>query len=127
MRAVDSNVLIRLLAEDDREQARRAEGFLESGRPVWISTVVLVEVAWVLTAVYHWSKPQLIAMLDTATTSRDFAFQSVDTVRAAVELYRASRADFSDCLALELARAEGHMPFATFDRAVSRLPGAVTP
>lgn len=127
MRAADSNVLVRLLVEDHRDQVQRAEAFVETGRPVWISCVVLVETVWVLTAVYRWNKPQILAMLDTATRGRDFAFQSVDAVRAATELYRSSKADFPDCLALELARAEGHLPLATFDKAMARLPGAVIP
>jgi predicted nucleic-acid-binding protein len=127
MRAVDTNVLVRLLVADDPAQTSKAESFLAAGRPVWVSTVVLVETVWVLSAVYGWKKPQLLAMLDTATTSKDFGFQLVDAVRAALGLYRASKADFPDCLALELARAEGHLPFATFDKATARLPGAVIP
>jgi len=127
MAAVDTNVLVRLLVADDAAQTRRAEAFLEVRRPVWISTVVLVETVWVLTTVYRWSKPQILAMLHIATSSRDFAFQSVASVRAAVNLYVSSKADFSDCLALELARAEGHVPFATFDKATAKLPDAVIP
>lgn len=127
MRAVDTNVLVRLLVADGAAQTRRAEAFLAAGRPVWISTVVLVEAVWVLSSVYGWKKPHLLALLDVATNSRDFAFQSIDAVRAAADLYRASRADFSDCLALAHARAEGHLPFATFDKATARLPDAVIP
>lgn len=127
MRAVDTNVLVRLLVADDPRQTDKAETFLAAGGPVWISSVVLVETVWVLSAVYGWKKPQLLAMLETASTSKDLRFQSVDAVRAALHLYRASRADFPDCLALELARAEGHLPFATFDKVTARLPGALLP
>lgn len=127
MRSVDTNVLVRLLVADDAAQTAAAEAFLAAGRPVWVSTVVLVETVWVLTAVYGWGKPQVLAMVDTATTSKDFGFQSVDAVRAALALYRASKADFPDCLALELARAEGHLPFATFDKATAKLPDTLIP
>lgn len=127
MGAVDTNVLVHLLVADDPAQTKRAEGFLEAHRPVWISTVVLVETVWVLMTVYRWSKAQILAMLQTAINSRDFAFQAVEAVGTAAHLYASSKADFSDCLALELAGAEGHLPFATFDKAMSRLPGAVTP
>ena len=64
-------------------QTRRALAYLKAHRPLWVSAVVLVETVWVLTAVYGWSKAQILAMLDTASNSRDFAFQSVGTVRAA--------------------------------------------
>jgi len=127
MAAVDTNVLVRLLVADDPAQTRRALSFLEARRPLWVSTVVLVETVWVLTAVYGWSKSQILAMLETASNSRDFAFQSVETVRAAIAAYVSGKADFSDCLALELARAEGHLPFATFDKATAKLRDAVTP
>lgn len=127
MRAVDTNVLVRLLVADDAAQTAKAEAFLAAGGPVWIGTVVLVETVWVLSAVYRWRKPHLLAMLDTATNSRDFAFQSIEAVRAALDLYRGGQADFPDCLALSHARAEGHVPFATFDKATARLPDAVIP
>jgi predicted nucleic-acid-binding protein len=127
MAAVDTNVLVRLLVADDPAQTRRALAYLETRRPLWVSTVVLVETVWVLTAVYGWSKAQILAMLETASNSRDFAFQSVETVRAAIAVYTSGKADFSDCLALELARAEGHLPFATFDKATAKLRDAVIP
>ncbi len=131
MAAVDTNVLVRLLVAtagaDDPSQTRRALAYLEARRPLWVSTVVLVETVWVLTAVYGWPKAQILAMLETASNSRDFAFQSVETVRAAIAVYASSKADFSDCLALELARAEGHLPFATFDKATAKLRDAVIP
>jgi len=127
MAAVDTNVLVRLLVADDPAQTRRALAYLEARRTLWVSTVVLVETVWVLTAVYGWSKAQILAMLETASNSRDFTLQSVETVRAAIAAYASSKADFSDCLALELARSEGHLPFATFDKAAARLRDAVIP
>ncbi|HWZ42541.1 MAG TPA: type II toxin-antitoxin system VapC family toxin [Candidatus Saccharimonadales bacterium] len=127
MGAVDTNVLVRLLVADDPAQTGRATAFLEARRPLWVSTVVLVETVWVLTTVYHWSKAQIMAMLKMAANSRDFTFQAVQTVNAALELYASCKADFSDCLALELARAEGHLPFATFDKATAKLRDVVVP
>lgn len=74
MGAADTNVLVRLLVADDAVQAKRATAFLEARRPVWISTVVLVETVWVLMTVYRWPKAQILAMLHTATNIRNFAF-----------------------------------------------------
>lgn len=124
MAAVDTNVLVRLLVADDAAQTRRAEAFLEKGRPLWVSTVVLVETCWVVASVYHWSKPQIVTMLRGLQDSPDFMVQASAPLRAAVELFAASRADFTECLALELARAEGHLPLGTFDRKAAALPGA---
>ena len=116
MAAVDTNVLVRLLVADDAAQTRRALAHLEAHRPLWVSTVVLVETVWVLTAVYGWSKAQILAMLETASNSRDFAFQSVETVRAAIAVYTSGKADFSDCLALELARLSPALDYRSWGR-----------
>ena len=125
MAAADTNVLVRLLIQDDPSQTRRAEAFLQGGRPLWISTVVLVETSWVLSSVYAWKKAQVLALLQGLSDSPDFVVQAPQAVRAAVDLFRGSKADFPECLALELARAEGQIPFGTFDRAGSKLPGVV--
>src|SRR5579862_5625233 len=98
--AVDTNVLVRLLVADDPAQTKRAIAYLEAQRPVWISIMVLVETVWVLMTVYSWSKAQILAMLQTATNSRDFVFQTVETVRRAANIYASSKADFAGCLAL---------------------------
>jgi predicted nucleic-acid-binding protein len=50
MRAVDTNVLVRLIARDDRKQAESAEESVAKG--AWISHVVRVETCWVLDSVY---------------------------------------------------------------------------
>src|ERR1700753_2224954 len=59
MRAVDTNVLIRLLARDDADQVAKAESFILPG--AWISHLVLAEAVWVLDAVYE-RKPEQIAV-----------------------------------------------------------------
>ena len=126
MAAVDTNVLVRLLTADDPDQTARAEAFLARG-PVWVSTVVLVEAVWVLSAVYGWSKAQLLAMLRTLADSHDFTVQEPLAVTSAIASYGECTADFTDCLALELARANDQLPFATFDTQAAKLPGAVKP
>ena len=101
--------------------------FLEQHGPLWISGAVLTETVWILTSVYGWDKPKLLAMLHAAVESRDFAFQDQAAVPAAVRLFPKVKAGFVDCLAVELAKAHGESPLATFDKAASSLPGAVKP
>ena len=57
MRAVDTNVLVRLVARDDDEQAAAADEFVVAG--AWVSHLVLAEALWVLTSVYALSSEQL--------------------------------------------------------------------
>jgi predicted nucleic-acid-binding protein len=123
MRSVDTNVLIRVLARDDPDQAAAAETFISSG--AWISHLVLVEATWVLTAVYDRSPSALSAAIDRLLDHQYFVLQDPDVVRAALEVFRKRPSlGFSDCLLLEVARKAGHLPLGSFDRALARLDGA---
>ena len=126
MAAIDAHVFVQLLVEKDAAQVKKAEAFLKKGRPLWISTVVLAEACRVLPLLHSWSKAQLLAALRGLLDSPDFSIQSADIVRLAVELYATAKADFPECLALELARAEGLLPMGTFNRDTGSLPGAST-
>jgi predicted nucleic-acid-binding protein len=123
MRAVDTNVLVRLVVGDDPEQARAAERFAASG--AWASHLALAEAAWVLDAVYGRTAEQIATALDTLLNHKDLTLQDPDVVAAALQQFRAHPAlGFSDCLVLEIARRSGHLPLGTFDRRLARLPGA---
>ena len=123
MLAVDTNVLVRLLVRDDARQALAADQVIAKG--AWVSHLVLAEAIWVLDAVYARTPKQLIAALDLLLTHESLVLQDADTVNAALTHFRAKPAlGFSDCLVLEIARKAGHLPLATFDKALAKLPGA---
>ncbi|MDH4050332.1 MAG: hypothetical protein OEU93_02065, partial [Rubrivivax sp.] len=68
---------------------------------------------------------QLVAALDLLLSHQSLVLQDADVVAFALAAYRARPAlGFSDCLVLEIARKAGHLPLATFDRALARAPGA---
>ena len=92
--------------------------------PLWISAPVLVETFHVLARLYGWGKPALVAMLQATTNSRQFIFQDHSAVVAATQRWATAKAGFVDCLNVELAKAHGKEPLATFDRDAARLPGA---
>jgi len=123
MRAVDTNVLVRLVTRDDRKQVAAAESFISKG--AWVSTLVLVEATWVLAAVYELAHPEVATAVDMLLHHRDLTIQDSDTVAAALEHYRRRPVlGFSDCLILEVARKAGHVPLGTFDRDLAKLDGA---
>ena len=123
MLAVDTNVLVRLLARDDARQARAADHAVAKG--AWVSHLVLAEAIWVLDAVYGRTAKQLIAALDLLLVHESLVLQDADVVSAALSQFRAKpMLGFSDCLVLEVARKAGHLPLATFDRALAKLGGA---
>ena len=122
MRAVDTNLLVRLLVRDDAGQVAAAEAFVNNG--AWVSQIVLVETLWVLDAVYHRSAKQLAHAIDLLLSHRNLVLQDADIVALALDLFRARPSlGFSDCFVLEAARKAGHLPLGTFDRNLARLAG----
>lgn len=123
MRAIDTNVLVRLIVRDDPEQVRSAEAFVAGG--AWVSHLALAETMWVLDAVYERSAAQIASALDLLLNHKNLSLQDADVVGAALEQFKRRPAlGFSDCLTLEIARKAGHVPLGTFDKDLARLDGA---
>lgn len=124
MRAVDTNVLVRLIARDDARQVRQAEAFIGSG--AWVPQIVLVEAMWVLRAVYDRGPADIAVAVDMLLNHERLTVQDSDIVSAAVDRFRKHPAlGFSDCLVLEVSRRAGHLPVGTFDRDFSKLDDVV--
>lgn len=123
MRAVDTNVLVRLMVRDDAAQVAAASRWAEEG--VWVSTLALAEAVWVLAAVYDRGRAEVASVVETLLNHQHMTLQDSDVVAAALERFRErSGVSFSDCLLLEMARKAGHTPLGTFDRNLSKLPDA---
>jgi predicted nucleic acid-binding protein len=122
MRAVDTNVLVRLITRDDPRQVASAESFVEKG--AWVSALALAEAAWVLTSVYQLDAAALGIAMEMLLHHSSLVLQDPDAVEAALVHFRAKPSlGFSDCLMLELARKAGHLPLGTFDRSLGKLDG----
>jgi len=123
MRAVDTNVLVRLATRDDAKQVAAAEAFVAKG--AWVPHLVLAEAIWVLAAVYDLGPAAIATAVEMFLNHRDLTLQDADVVGAALEHFRKRpRLGFSDCLVLEVARKAGHLPLGTFDRELGKLNGA---
>lgn len=122
MRAVDTNVLVRLVTRDDARQVAAAEAFVARG--AWVSHLVLAEATWVLTAVYERAAADIATAVEMLLNHQHLTLQDSDVVAAAVGLFRRRPAlGFSDCLVLEIARKAGHVPLGAFDRKLATLDG----
>ena len=122
MRAVDTNVLVRLLVRDDLEQVDAAEKFVGNG--AWVSQLVLAETIWVLDAVYQRTAKQIASAIERLIVHANLTLQDADVVSAALDLFRANpRLGFSDCLMLEIARKSGNLPLGTFDKQLAKVDG----
>ena len=123
MRAVDTNILVRLVTRDEPRQVAAAEAFVARG--AWVSQVVLVEATWVLSSVYELDASGVATVVGMLLNHRDLTVQDADVVAAALKQYRKKPAvSFSDCLVLEVARKAGHLPLGTFDRDLAKMDGA---
>jgi len=123
MRAVDTNVLVRLIARDDAAQVKAAEAFVSGG--AWVSHIVLVETVWVLETVLGLRSDRIAQAIDMLLNHQHLSVQDTDVAIEALRRYRSRPAlGFSDCLVLEVARRAGHLPLGTFDRDLARLEGA---
>jgi predicted nucleic-acid-binding protein len=122
MRAVDTNILVRLITRDDSQQLTAAEAYIVKG--AWVSSVVLAETSWVLSSVYGLSEEQIGTVIEMLLSHEHLSLQDADVVSAALEQFRAATAPgFVDCLVLEIARKAGHLPLGTFDKRLSRVTG----
>ena len=120
MRAVDTNVVVRMLVRDDPREASLVDAFSAGG--AWVSLLVLAETAWVLDAVYERSAGQIATAIEMLLNHRDLTLQDSDVVDHALEHFRRRPAiGFSDCLVVEIARKAGHLPLGTFDRDLAKL------
>jgi predicted nucleic-acid-binding protein len=123
MRAVDANLLVRLIVRDDPAQVAAAEAFVAGG--AWVSHLVLAETIWVLDAVHERSAAQLAAAIEMLLNHEQLSIQDAEVVAQALARFRSRPAlGFSDCLVLEIARKAGHLPLGTFDRGLAKLEGS---
>ena len=120
MRAVDTNVLVRLITRDDATQVKSAEAFVEKG--AWVSQLVLAEATWVLTTAYSLDHKAIATAVEMLLNHRTLTIQDADVVANALDTYkRRPTLGFSDCLVVEIARKTGHIPVGTFDRNLSKV------
>lgn len=123
MIGLDTNVLVRYLAQDDPKQSPKATCLIESftvDAPGYVSVVSVVELAWVLTGCYASTKAELCEVLETLLRAKGIVVAHADTVWKALRLFKEGKADFADCLIERFANEAGCSHTATFDRDAAR-------
>lgn len=122
MRAVDTNVLVRLMTRDDAKQVAAAEAFVEPG--AWVPQLALAEATWVLSAVYDLDAAAIATAIEMLLNHQELTLEGSEVVLSALATFRRRPSlGFSDCLMLEVARKAGHLPLGTFDRTLGKLEG----
>ena len=124
--ALDTNLLVRLLTNDDPEQARRVADLIDDSSACFVPITVLLELEWVLRGAYQLPREAIIRAFRGLNAIRQLHLEQEEQVLQALEAY-AKGLDFAD--ALHLLRSEGCAALVSFDRALVRKAGelALTP
>ena len=123
MRAIETDVLVRIITRDDRRQLVAAEDFIKKG--AWVSHLALAEATWILASVYERNVSEIGTAVEMLLNHENLTIQDSETVSAALEKFRSKPTiGFSDYLLLEIARKAGHLPLGTFDRDLAKLDAA---
>lgn len=122
MMALDTNVVVRFLVADDEAQTTRAARAIDKatarGGKCFVSDVVVVETAWVLTRSYRFRRAEVTDVVRRMLATAELVFQSPDALDRALRAYAAGKGDLADYLIREVARAAGSTATLTFDRAL---------
>lgn len=123
MIGLDTNVVVRFLAQDDQVQsaiANRLMSRLNKDKPGFISSVVLAEITWVLSRAYKSKREEIARAVEGLLRSAELIVENADAAYRALAIYQASTsAEFADALIAETASLAGAAETVTFDKNAS--------
>lgn len=127
MIGLDTNVLVRYIAQDDPAQSRRATELIERqlgpDNPGFVSLIVLVETSWVLKRAYRLSDSILAAAIERILQIDALVVQSEQDVFIAMIALKEGKGSFADALIGAIDARAGCSSTATFDKEAAKLPG----
>lgn len=128
MAALDTNVLVRYLVQDDPAQLAAAAKLIRkcvsAGQSLFVPTSVAVELEWVLRSAFGFAKDDVVQVVSSLLSSAELVFQDEQALEVALLLFRKSSADFADCVHIALASQAGERPLWTFDKRAAKVAGA---
>ena len=128
MAALDTNILVRFLVEDDATQLAATRKLItrcvNAGETLYVPVTVSLELEWVLRTSFGLRKEAVVDTLSQLLSSIELTFESEGALEVALMLYGPGGADYSDCLHVALAHVAGEQPMWTFDKAAAKLDGA---
>jgi predicted nucleic-acid-binding protein len=126
--SIDTNILVRLVTQDDDLQAQAVDRLLvrhaKRDELLFVPITVVLELEWVLRTRSNVSKPDFIQTMNALLTMVEFSFESEHALEQALVDYQEGVADFGGYGHLAVSRTNSALPFWTFDRKASRASGA---
>ena len=126
MIGLDTNVLVRYIMQDDAKQSPKATQLIESltvDAPGFFALVSVVELGWVLSTSYGLSREQLAQAIEALLRTKEIVIDCADQVLKALRVFKASSADFADCLIERAAASAGCDRTMTFDAGAAKVAG----
>ena len=124
MIALDTNLLVRLLTNDDLRQAAKVEAWLRDNAtprsPAYVDHIVLCELARVLERSYAYARAEVHTALAALLEQDHLKVESPALVRQSLLMYAEGPADFSDYLLAVRAQAAGYAPVLTLDKRAAK-------
>ena len=126
MIGIDTNVLVRYIAEDDPEQTALANKLIDQNsskeKPVFITLLVICELVWVLSRAYKCNREQITEVLQNLLLTENFVIEHHDIAWQALHDFKNINADYPDCLISRINQAFECQTTWTFDKKASKLP-----
>jgi predicted nucleic-acid-binding protein len=126
MIGLDTNILTRFFAQDDRKQSQEADEIIASltdEEPGWVSLACVLELVWVFTSNFRARRSDICKILDQLLGKQEIVVENFQTVKQALKMFRIGNADFADCLISASAQAAGCAQILTFDKDAAKTAG----
>lgn len=129
MAALDTNILVRWLTNDDARQcaivAALFDETIRKGERLFVSVTVMLELEWVLRTRYGYDRKKITPVLNAMLDVTELEFQAEPALEQALWLFKQTGAgDFADCLHLACVNQAGKGPLLTFDERAAKMDGA---
>ena len=126
MIGLDTNVLVRYVAQDEPVQSAKASALIESlsaSSPGFIAMVSVVELVWVLQSCFKASKAEIVAVIETLLRTKELKVERAEIIWQALRRFTQANADFADCLIERCAHAADREYTVTFDSKAAKTAG----
>jgi len=124
MKALDTNILVRFLLNDDTAQAERVLKLFRDAEQneerFFVSILVLLEMIWVLGSVYEIARDDLINAIENVLSMPIIEVEKAEAVFRALLEAKKSNLDLADLLIAFCSKAAGAEAVITFDKRAAK-------